>query len=85
MTDDRARKRRERVAWCLKERDEAIAMLDRIEAQGIRTWSQSPGEPFRETTPDRVRFLKNIIEAIEGLLAEVMAGNEPPSSPENSN
>jgi hypothetical protein len=80
VTDDLARKRRERVAWCLKERDEARAMLDRIEAQGLKTWSQAPGEDFRETTPDRVTFLKNIIQAMESLLAEVMSGDDPPST-----
>lgn len=84
MSDDNSKVRPERVAWCLKERDKAIAMLERIEAQGIKTWSQAPGEPLRETTPDRVRFLKNIISAMEGLLAEIMAGDSPPPPP-NSN
>lgn len=70
MSDDISKVRRERVAWCLKERDEAIAMLERIEAQGIRTWSQSPGGAMQETTSERVKFLKNIIAAMEALLAE---------------
>jgi len=58
------------IAWCLKERADAVDGVEAIEMRHMKLFSQSEGAPMTDITPSHLANFRRIIADMDRLIAE---------------